>query len=285
MKSTKFQYLVDTYGEKLIKAFIADGGNLMPAKDVENAENTALLCRQVLNKLKLADPTKGKYLQAIVRWYVAGAFRCEDVQRLNDDLTFFNKIKFKVEQADLLKYDTLKSVYDAMRPFQENESDSKSGKELMREAKAGAKKLYQDKGIIILELQTEEAAKLYGKGTRWCTAGDNNNMFKHYHDQGPLYIIIADDPEGKTRKFQMHYQSSQFMDEDDTTINSSDDSEELKWLCEYEVYRKFADDVYYLNHKEILDVYRDLLARDEIWPDGTVKHKNEAQEQKQAIAE
>ncbi len=83
----------------------------------------------------------------------------------------------------------------------------------------------------------------------------------------------------------MHYQSSQFMDEDDTTINSSDDSEELKWLCEYEVYRKFADDVYYLNHKEILDVYRDLLARDEIWPDGTVKHKNEAQEQKQAIVE
>ena len=44
------------------------------------------------------------------------------MHRLNEDLTFFNRVKSKIENKDLLTYDTLKSVYDAIRPFQENEN-------------------------------------------------------------------------------------------------------------------------------------------------------------------
>ena len=116
-----------------------------------------------IDELLKADPKKGKFIQAIIRWYVSNEFKLEDVHRLNEDLTFFNRVKNKIENKDLLTYDTLKSVYDAIRPFQENENDSKSNKELMREAKAGAKKLYQEPGMIILELKLKKLQNYMAK--------------------------------------------------------------------------------------------------------------------------
>jgi hypothetical protein len=172
----------------------------------------------------------------------------------------------------------LLSVYDAIRPFQENENDSKSNKELMREAKAGAKKLYQEPGMIILELETEEAAKLYGKGTRWCTAADNNNMFKHYHDQGVLYVIIANDPNGVMRKFQCHYETEQMMDEDDSSVNLENTPEIIQWLEKYKSYEEFCQMLFYKHNKALADKYYELLNAGKINPDGTIREPEKVNE-------
>jgi hypothetical protein len=231
-----------------------------------------------IDELLKADPKKGKFIQAIIRWYVNHEFKLEDVYRLNEDLTFFNRVKNKIENKDLLTYDTLKSVYDAIRPFQENENDSKSNKELMREAKAGAKKLYQEPGMIILELETEEAANLYGKGTRWCTAADNNNMFKHYHDQGALYVIIANDPNGAMRKFQCHYETEQMMDEDDSSVNLENTPEIIQWLEKYKSYEEFCQMLFYKHNKALADKYYELLNAGKINPDGTIREPENVNE-------
>lgn len=276
MQSSKYQYLITHFGDKLKDALIKDHHKInLGTNDISN-QNEYL--KSGIDELLKADPKKGKFIQAIIRWYVSNEFKLEDVHRLNEDLTFFNRVKNKIENKDLLTYDTLKSVYDAIRPFQENENDSKSNKELMREAKAGAKKLYQEPGMIILELETEEAAKLYGKGTRWCTAADNNNMFKHYHDQGALYVIIANDPNGVMRKFQCHYESEQMMDEDDSSVNLENTPEIIQWLEKYKSYEEFCQMLFYKHNKALADKYYELLNAGKINPDGTIREPEKVNE-------
>ena len=62
--------------------------------------------------------------------------------------------------------------------------------------------------------ETEEASKILGKGTKWCTAADNNNMFDEYNKAGPLYVWK--DKSGK--KYQFHFVNLEFMDDKNDPI-------------------------------------------------------------------
>jgi lambda repressor-like predicted transcriptional regulator len=81
--------------------------------------------------------------------------------------------------------------------------------------KEGADVVKKGSDGIILKLKTKEAACYYGKGTKWCTAGNKNNAFDEYNEDGPLYVFISNDG----RKFQFHFESWQFTDEKDQKIN------------------------------------------------------------------
>jgi hypothetical protein len=87
--------------------------------------------------------------------------------------------------------------------------------------------------ITIYNPTTEAGAKFYGKNTRWCASSDSNNMFSHYNNDGPLYIIIL---KSNPDKYQLHFPSTQFMDRHDDTIDIRDlqikinDDEFNNWL-------------------------------------------------------
>ena len=64
--------------------------------------------------------------------------------------------------------------------------------------------------------------------TRWCTASDNWNYYERYSGQGPLYMIRDKNDivtsggkgEGEPRpKYQFHFPSNQYMDQDDRSVN------------------------------------------------------------------
>jgi hypothetical protein len=63
--------------------------------------------------------------------------------------------------------------------------------------------------------ETEEASCELGRGTKWCTAAEKNNMFDQYSDKGPLYVWR--DKNGE--KYQFHFETAQFMDAKDHTID------------------------------------------------------------------
>jgi hypothetical protein len=74
---------------------------------------------------------------------------------------------------------------------------------------------------------TEEASCKLGKGTKWCTAAvDGKNMFERYNKDGPLYIWVDNNwnkgvlksLDNKSKKFQFHFQSNQYMDELDNEL-------------------------------------------------------------------
>ena len=167
-----------------------------------------------------ADPTNNKaHTQWIVNRYRQGQFRQEDHPRIREALSNFEKYKAKLPEKDInhKKYKSLSDVEDAVEPHL---GQAASGKEEKRQIKSeGADLIHDDKdlGVTVHHIKTEKAACAYGAGTKWCTAGEKNNMFNHYNKEGPIHVI-----QHKGRKYQFHYPSRQFMDEKDIPVNFKD---------------------------------------------------------------
>jgi hypothetical protein len=57
--------------------------------------------------------------------------------------------------------------------------------------------------IRIYKLSNKEEACYYGRGTRWCTAARENNMFDEYNKADILYVIIPKKPQYEGEKYQI----------------------------------------------------------------------------------
>ena len=194
----------------------------------------------IYNKLVRLDPTFienteniGQYTKWLFRkdnltWILNNikTRRGEDLYKIKEALTLFEKAK-RVNQLPMDKKDIGKLNIDTLfnLTFELQNVQSKTEKE--KEVKQGIKKYELEDWTIIIP-ETEQAACYYGKGTKWCTAGDSHNQFDYYHRQGILYILInKQDP---SDKYQFHFESSQFMDKMDRQIRVGeffDDNEEV----------------------------------------------------------
>jgi hypothetical protein len=78
--------------------------------------------------------------------------------------------------------------------------------------------VYDDNDFTIIIPKTKAAAIYWGSKTHWCTATKtDNNMFDHYNEMGPMYILLSKkDPE---EKYQFHFETDQFMDKNNDYIN------------------------------------------------------------------
>jgi hypothetical protein len=91
-------------------------------------------------------------------------------------------------------------------------------------ARGQSKTLLDNDVARVIVPEDEEAACYYGQGTRWCTAATRgNNMFNHYNNTGKMYIILPKKPKHDGEKYQLHFYSEQFMNEDDEPVD-------LQWL-------------------------------------------------------
>lgn len=179
---------------------------------------------QDYKQLIFADPTSnpnkdkmGKYGKWILSLYKQGKLNTGDIPELKDSLTYFDKFKNKIEKKDINQYRSVPELYNAVKPFMDNPNQATSKTDELRKTKQeGAEKVYEDEEWIVIVSKTEQAACLYGKGTRWCTAAmGSKNMFDYYNRQGPLYVNIN---KQTGEKFQFHFQTGQFMDEEDNPI-------------------------------------------------------------------
>lgn len=176
-----------------------------------------------------ADPSDKKvHTQWIIGQYKKKNIRQEDAPRLHSALSNFDKYKAKLEHKDISKYKTISDIEDATEPHQ---GTAATKKEEVRNIKAnGADKKYEDEHISIHHIKTEDAAKAYGKGTKWCTAADKDNMFDRYHKDGPIHVIMDKknkSESGHQRKYQFHANSNQFKNEKDEPI-SKEEFESIK---------------------------------------------------------
>ena len=165
-----------------------------------------------------ADPTHNKqYTQWIVNRYNQGNFRQEDHPRIRETLANFERYRARLDNKDINRYRSLSDVEDALEPHL---GQAASGKEQKKKIKSeGADLIHNDEdlGVTVHHIKNEKAACAYGAGTRWCTAGKENNMFKSYNDKGPIHVI-----QHNGRKYQFHVASKQFMDEKDDPISFKD---------------------------------------------------------------
>ncbi|MEP6710090.1 MAG: hypothetical protein ABJA64_00010, partial [Candidatus Saccharibacteria bacterium] len=84
--------------------------------------------------------------------------------------------------------------------------------------KEDTEQVFESDELVILQPKTEEASCYYGQGTKWCTAAKKNNSFNEYNKDGKLYILLPKTPQHEGEKYQLHFETSSFMDEKDESV-------------------------------------------------------------------
>ena len=216
------------YGEKLLAVavrdtwFVQQYNNALPGGNIKEIAKTnpEKVLDYLLTWIERGDPTPNKeYSQSIAKMYSNGLSKLEDVaSTLADYLAKFDKLKRRKKilppRNDFNRYKDLESFYDVVDEYPEEE-------EVKPEVKQNAQELYRDSKLIVTVPQDVQAACYYGQGTRWCTAGKNNNMYDYYtKGNRPLYVIIPRQPAYPGEKYQFHFETKQFMNEQDRQIGA-----------------------------------------------------------------
>lgn len=183
----------------------------------------------------------------------ARALFMEDLFKVTDDLVKFTKYKqyFPVDKRDINKFTpsslfTFLSNFELPERVREKLKKTEVKKEIRKEREGfkhpGATvEMVGDKYTVIkIEGDSEksrEAASWYGgyydheKGeSRWCTSPPNSSWFQGYISKGPLYVLLANNDNGKVgertglpqERYQFHFPSDMYMDRLDQSINLVD---------------------------------------------------------------
>lgn len=180
---------------------------------------------QIIDSFKEnVDPSPNNVnMSWIMKTYNNREWLWEDHTNIHHQLTEFIRVQNSPELVikNLDQYKTLDQLITALEPFAGRElvskkQEKKQSRDVMYDQ---TKVIYRDKDVVVLTPLTEDAAKYFGKNTRWCTTWEKNNQFNHYNSQGPLFIIMCRDE----TKWQFHYESSQFKDSADREIHNRRD--------------------------------------------------------------
>lgn len=185
-----------------------------------NTDAQQNLADETLEELEKADPTTNKkYTQWLGRMFASDPYKkLEDmISTAADYLYKFNKLSLKKmlkpEHTDINRFKDLKTFMDAVDQYELPDDDANRGQ---------AEKPYADSEVTVIIPKDEASACAYGRQTRWCTAAVHGmNYFDHYNSQGTIYILIPKNPEYSGEKYQLHFPSQQFMNEDDEPADIS----------------------------------------------------------------
>ena len=175
---------------------------------------------EILNTLEEIDPTQNKqYIQWLAKQYIAGAFRLEDVPRINQVLINFEKLKSRLEIRDINKYtlQSLETLIDKLLNVDLGTNDSVASGNFP--VVADSEVLYNGPFGQLSIPKTVEASCDLGRGTKWCTAGAKKNRFNAYNKVGPLYIWR--DKNGE--KYQFYFGSGAVDDDDIQFMDARDE--------------------------------------------------------------
>ena len=116
--------------------------------------------------------------------------------------------------------------------YQEKETTSNKEQENKEEQNffntGQAELIYNDSQVKVIVPKTKEASCFFGINTKWCTAAkSSNNMFDEYNTDGPLYIVLF---KKENKRYQFHFQTGQFMNEKDKSINPNELADEYPIL-------------------------------------------------------
>ena len=205
-----------------------------------NIDNVSVFLQSIID----SDITKGKYARFLLECFLNNKFLEEDLMgglnsTVGQAISLFhkNKNKLPIEKRSVyaLNSETGEALYqspgdlwNSVKQYQ----GAMSGKELKREEQERIYRetefIYKDEetGFQIVSPLTEESAKWWGKGTRWCTSAENNNMFWSYAKDAPLFILLMSDKQKlqlwknikKSQKTE-YDDNIQFMDESDNSVS------------------------------------------------------------------
>ena len=177
---------------------------------------------EVLKFFEDADPTANKqYTEWIIRRFIDGGIRyLEDVDStVAENLAIYHELKTrrmippelmdigKVKGNQVMVF--FRKVYNIYRELPEQ----------VEKAKGNADEFYNDEDVRIIIPKDKTSACYYGQGTQWCTASTKStNYFNSYNKQGKLYIILPKEPEHEGEKYQLHFGTDFYANENDKGV-------------------------------------------------------------------
>ena len=224
-KPLDIQKTLNNFGDKILARLQQDNTakRILEVDDVNTDEAVEKFFELIHN----VDPTRAKkYPMWILQRYIDGTIRLlEDVYKVTEPLEIFTKFKVKIKEAggktDINQVKSLQELIEITQPF----ADAKTGKELKKGelaelvANGEAEVLLDNDTYRVSIPKTANASCILGRNTQWCTAAKNNNMFDHYNKEGDMYIVLI---KKEDARYQFHFESEQFMDENDNSINLYD---------------------------------------------------------------
>lgn len=149
------------------------------------------------------DPTNNmQYLM----WIARLTPKKEDYNKVREALKKFHVHKSRLSVKDINKYSTLGEVMDLF------DSNVRS--------LDGIKVIYEGIYGKLLIPTTYKGSMELSRGTRWCTT--DKETYYEYESKGSLYVWIDyqwNKLEGKSKKYQLHFETTQFMNERDEDIS------------------------------------------------------------------
>jgi Leucine-rich repeat (LRR) protein len=199
------------------------------------------LVKQYLNVSTEAQPGEPTYDREFKQ---SQSVFIEDLYKVTNDLMKFDRFKNRIpqESRDINKLN-VQQLYELVKDFSlEKTKATKDEKKAASETyeHPGGKIAFRGSNWTVVEISDtgklgKDAACFYGgnylepsKGeTRWCTSSPGLNWFDRYIKDGPLYVVIPNNYEGKrgessglpAERYQFHFQSNQFMDVHDHSVN------------------------------------------------------------------
>ena len=221
---------------------------------------------ETFNMLLKLDPTytggdnKGAYSQWIMDLYKRikkqgttqlRRFVDEDLYKVTNYLAEFDEKKKFLKNKDINQFKTLPDLAQALEEVGEGElSHRQEVRQRQKDRKNAdlgkeAELVYEDSKWEVWVPKTYAASCKLGQGSSWCTAStESDNYYRHYLDMygGEYYIIINKDDEDE--KYQLHFESGQFMDKYDRPIELSEflkENEELYQLFKPKIKEMLAE--------------------------------------------
>lgn len=218
----RYRELLEAKSPKAREIIKSRLGEKLLARIAEDNREKELSVGDLLDRMEAVDPTPNSiFVDWIIREYLSGRFRfIEDLPKATSPLERFNELKPKLstEQRDIQKYKFLDLV-ELIKSNSETDATSNRQAERQMEAKffetGAAELLRNDQEWKIVVPHSERASCYFGRNTQWCTAGDKENLFDKYYQDGYLYIILH---KPTNRRWQLQFESKQFMDENDIKI-------------------------------------------------------------------
>jgi len=214
--------MVKMLGNQLFKAF-AQGDDIRLAnqpqfKTPNRTFDSKKMIDYVLSVLEQADPTQNKiYTPWLAREYVKGNIkRLEDASAFaTNALSLYDTYKrsraFPPEYKDIMRI-SYNQLLNFIRSYDAPPTELKD--------KGRSTQIYSDSEVRIIIPEDQTAACYYGQGTRWCTAATKGtNYFNQYSRQGKLYILLPTHPNDEGEKYQLHFETDQYMDKEDDPVD------------------------------------------------------------------
>jgi hypothetical protein len=155
--------------------------------------------------------------------------KSEDIYKYEEYLNIFKRRKKEYRFQDINQIKTPSQLQDFIKTTIELSDQEKQD----ISAQKGVSKTEKFKNLKIMDVEgysvymiPKGRKDLYptscelGSGTEWCTAtGNTDSMFNSYIKDGPLFIFI--DNSNPKNKYQVSFESQQYMDRNDNPIYAS----------------------------------------------------------------